>query len=227
MFRRGVVLLSGGCDSAVTLAIARGECEETYALTLRYGQRHMVEVDCARAVAAAGGVKQHRIIDLDLAAFGGSALTGDGPIPKDRGVDAASDAVPPTYVPARNTILLSLALAWAEVLEAEAIYIGAHTQDAGGYPDTRNEYLEAYSRMADLATRAGVEGRGPAIRAPLLRMTKGEVVRLGRTLGVDFSITSSCYDPADDGSPCGRCDACLLRARGFMEAEVDDPRATS
>lgn len=219
--RPGVVLLSGGLDSAVTLAVAVRQCA-AYALTVRYGQRHAIEIECAAAVARALGAKEHRVMDLDLASFGGSALTGDGPVPKDR--DPAAGAIPPTYVPARNTILLSLALAWAEVLDAEAIYIGAHAQDAGGYPDTRPEYIDAFSRLAAIATRAGVEGRGPEIRAPLLRMGKGEIVELGRSLGVDFSLTSSCYDPLPDGKPCGRCDACNLRAGGFKRAGIEDPR---
>lgn len=219
--RPGVVLLSGGLDSAVTLALAVRECAAR-ALTVRYGQRHAIEVDCAASVSRALGAVEHRVIDLDLASFGGSALTGDGPVPKDG--DPLAAAIPPTYVPARNTILLSLALAWAEALDAEAIYIGAHAQDAGGYPDTRPEFIDAFARLAAVATRAGVEGRGPEIRAPLLHMGKGEIVRLGRSLGVDFSLTSSCYDPMPDGKPCGSCDACRLRAVGFERAGIEDPR---
>lgn len=224
MASRCVVLLSGGLDSAVTLAVAKSECAEVFALTVRYGQRHAIETECAARVARAMGATEHRVLDVDLASWGGSSLTFDGPVPKgEPGLEEAG-AIPSTYVPARNTVLLSLALSWAEVLGAEAIYIGAHTQDAGGYPDTRPEYLAAYERMAQLATRAGVEGRGQSIRAPLLMMGKGEVVALGRSLCVDFALTSSCYDPARDGSPCGRCGACLLRARGFLDAGCPDPR---
>ncbi len=224
--RPGVVLLSGGLDSAVTLALAVRECD-AHALTLRYGQRHAIEIECAAAIARSLGAREHRIIDLDLASFGGSALTGDGIVPKDRDPAVATGSIPPTYVPARNTILLSIALAWAETLGAEAIYIGAHAQDAGGYPDARPEFIDAFDRLARVATRAGIEGRGAEIRAPLLGMGKGEIVRLGRALGVDFSLTSSCYDPDADGKACGRCDACLLRAEGFREAGFEDPRTGS
>ena len=226
MASRAVVLLSGGLDSAVTFAVAKRECEEVYALTVRYGQRHAFETGCAERIAHALGAAGHRFLDVDLASWGGSSLTFDGIVPKESGATPAEGGIPSTYVPARNTVLLSLALAWAEVLGAEAIYIGAHTQDAGGYPDTRPEYLRAFQQMADLATRAGLEGRGPSIRAPLLAMGKGEVVALGRSLGIDFSLTSSCYDPTPAGDPCGRCSACILRARGFSEAGVKDPRAT-
>lgn len=224
MSSRAVVLLSGGLDSAVTLAVAAKECEEVFALTVRYGQRHEIEVDCARAVALDAGVQEHRIIDLDLASWGGSSLIGDGAVPKDRGRSPAAGEVPSTYVPARNTILLSLGLAWAEVLEAEAIYIGVHRQDAGGYPDTRPEYLAAFGRLSRLATRAGLMGRGPEIRAPLIHKTKTEAVALGIALGVDFAQTSTCYDPLPGGQPCGRCDSCRLRAEAFAEAGRTDPR---
>lgn len=224
MSDRAIVLLSGGLDSAVALGIACRDHADVYALTVRYGQRHAVEVECAKAIAAAAGVREHRILDVDLAGWGGSALTGDGDIPKDRAVADASSGIPPTYVPARNTILLALALGWAEAVDATAIYIGAHTQDAGGYPDTRPEYLEAFERMSALATRAGLEGRGPRILAPLVRMSKSEVIGLGRRLGVDFSRTTSCYDPLPSGAPCGRCDSCRLRAKGFEEAGGVDPR---
>lgn len=222
---RGVVLLSGGLDSAVTLRIAAGECREIYALTVRYGQRHAVEIECASRLAKVSKVAGHRVIDVDLASWGGSSLTGDGPVAKEGGrADQEVDEIPQTYVPARNTVLLSLALAWAEVLGAESIYIGVHVQDAGGYPDTRADYLEAFETMARLATRVGVEGKGPSIRAPLLEMTKAEIVQLGFSLGVDFSMTSSCYDPLPSGSPCGSCDACRLRAGGFEETGRCDPR---
>ena len=222
---RSVVLLSGGLDSAVILAVAMGECDEVYALTVRYGQRHEIEIDCARAIAGDAGVREHRIVDLDLASWGGSSLTGNGAVPKDRDGSRASEEVPSTYVPARNTILLSLALAWAEVLGATAIYIGVHTQDAGGYPDTRPEYLDAFGRLSSLATRAGLEGHAPEIRAPLVHKTKKEVISLGSSLGVDFAKTSTCYDPLPSGQPCGRCDSCRLRAKAFAEAGETDPRA--
>jgi 7-cyano-7-deazaguanine synthase len=221
---RAVVLLSGGLDSAVTLAVAKRECEEIYALTVRYGQRHAVEIDCARVIARDAEVREHRIVDLDLASWGGSSLTGDGPVPKDRDAAQAAGESPSTYVPARNTILLSLALAWAEVLQAAAIYIGVHKEDAGGYPDTRAEYVEAFRRLSALATRSGLEGRGPEVRAPLVDRTKKEVVLLGRSLGVDFGKTSTCYDPLSSGEPCGRCDSCKLRAKAFAEAGEIDPR---
>lgn len=224
MDERAVVLLSGGLDSAVALAVAVRECDEVYALTVRYGQRHAIEIDCAREVANAYNVRKHRIVDLDLASWGGSSLTGDGSVPKDDEVSETGSTIPSTYVPARNTVLLSLSLAWAEVLDAQAIYIGAHAQDAGGYPDTREEYLEAFQRMANLATRAGLEGRGPTIRAPLSGMTKKEVVTLGLSLGVDFALTTSCYDPLPSGDPCGRCSTCKLRAGAFAEAGAIDPR---
>jgi 7-cyano-7-deazaguanine synthase len=224
MAKRGVVLLSGGLDSAVTLAIARTECEAIHALTVRYGQRHAIEVACAERIARAAAVAEHRILDVDLSSWGGSSLTGDGEIPKDRERPDLVPGIPVTYVPARNTVLLALALAWAEALGAERIYIGAHVQDSSGYPDTRPEYLEAFGRMADLATRAGLEGRGPRIRAPLLALSKAQVIAKGRELGVDFAATTSCYDPAPDGAPCGRCDACRLRARGFEEVGFADPR---
>jgi 7-cyano-7-deazaguanine synthase len=220
---RAVVLLSGGLDSAVALAIAREECDEVYALTVRYGQRHSVEVECARRIAAETGVRDHRVIEVDLASWGGSALTGSSPVPKDRD-DPSGSEIPPTYVPARNTILLSLALAWAEVLDARAIYIGIHLQDAGGYPDTRPEYVQAFRDVARLATKAGVEGREPEIRVPLLQRSKAQVIQLGRSLGVDFGKTSSCYDPLPSGAPCGRCDACRLRAKGFKDLGLTDPR---
>ena len=215
-----VVLLSGGLDSATTLAVARRDGFTPHAMTFRYGQRHVGEVDAARRVAKAAGVSAHVIVDIDLRVFGGSALTSDIAVPKDR---ASAESVPITYVPARNTIFLSYGLAWAEVLGARDIFIGANAVDYSGYPDCRPEYISAFERMANLATRAGVEGRGVRIRAPLMHLSKGEIIALGVGLGVDYSITTSCYDPEDDGTACGHCDACLLRLKGFAEAGQQDP----
>ncbi len=220
---KAVVLLSGGLDSATTLAVARDLGFELYALSFRYGQRHEIELESATKVARHLQAARHLIMDIDLRPFGGSALTGDIPVPKDRTVDPAGE-IPVTYVPARNTIFLSLALAWAEVLGAADIFIGANAVDYSGYPDCRPEYLEAFERLADLATKAGVAGlQKMRIHAPLLNMTKGEIIRRGIELGVDYSLTRSCYDPGAGGEPCGRCDACLLRLRGFREAGIRDP----
>ncbi len=223
---RAVVLLSGGLDSATTLAIARAEVGACYALTVDYGQRHRAELDAARRVARALGVADHRIARFDLSWIGGSALTDPGiAVP-----DHPSAGIPVTYVPARNTIFLALALGWAEVLNAEAIYIGANAIDYSGYPDCRPEYLEAFGRLAALATRAGVEGRPTRIRAPLLELPKAEIIKTGARLGVDFGLTLSCYDPDDGGRACGVCDSCRLRAEGFRAAGVADPthyRATA
>ena len=218
-----VVLLSGGLDSSTALAVARRDGHATHAMTFRYGQRHEIEVDAARRVAHAVAVAEHVIVDIDLRAIGGSALTSDAEVPKDRHVSAVRHGVPVTYVPARNTIFLSFALAWAEVLGAPEIYVGVNAVDYSGYPDCRPEYIAAYQRMADLATRAGIEGRGPKIRTPLLALTKGEIIKLGASLGVDYSLTTSCYDPTVHGVACGRCDACLLRLKGFAEAGMKDP----
>ena len=220
--RQGVVLLSGGLDSYTAAALARAEGYELYALTIRYGQVHAREIEAARAVAKSLGVARHVELSVDLAAFGGSALVGDGDIPKDRALDD-DRTIPSTYVPARNTVFLSLALAWAEVVGAEAIVIGVNALDYSGYPDCRPEYLDAFAKMASLATRAGVEGRPLAILAPLVRMSKAEIVRRGTSLGLDYGLTHSCYDPLPDGAPCGRCDSCRLRARGFAEAGLPDP----
>jgi 7-cyano-7-deazaguanine synthase len=218
---RAVLLLSGGLDSYTAGAIARAEGCELFALTVRYGQVHAREVEAARAVARDLGVRRHVELDVDLAALGGSALVGDGPVPKDRALD--SPEIPSTYVPARNTVFLSLALAWAEVVGADAIVIGVNALDYSGYPDCRPEYLEAFERLASLATKAGVEGRTPRILAPLLRMSKAEIIRAGIGLGLHYGITHSCYDPGPHGEPCGRCDSCRLRARGFAEAGIPDP----
>ena|SRR2546426_130991 len=210
---RAVVLLSGGLDSATVLAIAKAEGFAGYALSFRYGQRHEAELDAARRVAEHLGAKEHVILDIDLRQFGGSALTSDIPVPKDRQLD---DTIPVTYVPARNTIFLSFALAWAEVLGAQDIFIGVNALDYSGYPDCRPEYIAAFQQMAGLATKAGVEGsQRLTIHTPLIRMTKAEIIRKGLELGVDFDMTLSCYDPTPAGEPCGRCDACQLRAKGF------------
>jgi len=220
---KAVVLLSGGLDSTTTLAIARQQGYETYAITFRYGQRHGAEVAAAERVAARLNVARHITIDIDLRLFGGSALTGDIPVPKGRAGGEIPHDIPVTYVPARNTIFLSLALAWAETLEARDIFIGINALDYSGYPDCRPEYIEAFGKMANLATKAGVNGALFAIHAPLINMTKAEIIRKGRELGVDFSMTSTCYDPLPDGRPCGQCDACILRQKGFAESGLEDP----
>ena len=219
---RAVVLLSGGLDSYTAAAIAKAEGFELHALTVRYGQVHAREIDAARDVARTLGVRQHIELFVDLAAFGGSALVGEGAIPKDGPIGTEGE-VPSTYVPARNTVFLSLALAWAEVVGAEAIVLGVNAVDYSGYPDCRPAFLEAFERLAALATRAGVEGRPLRVLAPLLRQSKGAIVRRGLDLGLDYGLTHSCYDPGDDGRACGRCDSCRLRARGFEEAGVPDP----
>jgi 7-cyano-7-deazaguanine synthase len=221
---KAVLLLSGGVDSTTTAAIALHEGFDVHALSVRYGQRHAVELDAARRVAERLGIQRHVIVDLDLRAFGGSALTADVPVPKDTPLAEIGARIPATYVPARNTIFLSLALAWAETLGARDIFFGANALDYSGYPDCRPEYLEAYARMADLATRAGVEeGVRLRIHAPLLRLTKAEIVARGVALGLDYGMTSSCYDPAADGAACGRCESCVLRLKGFAEAGMPDP----
>jgi 7-cyano-7-deazaguanine synthase len=216
-----VVLLSGGLDSYTAAAILQRDGFDVCALTVLYGQRHVREIESARVVAHALGVRQRLEVRADLAAIGGSALTTDSPVPKDRTMDAA--VIPSTYVPARNTVFLSLALAWAEVLDARDIAIGANALDYSGYPDCRPDYLEAFERLAALATRAGVEGGRLRIHAPLLHMSKAEIIRTGLALGLDYGLTHSCYDPGAAGRPCGRCDSCVLRAKGFAEAGVDDP----
>jgi 7-cyano-7-deazaguanine synthase len=218
---RAVVLLSGGLDSATAAAMASREGFELYALTVAYGQRHSREIESARAVATALGVVRHVELQVDLSAFGGSALTGDIEVPKDR--DLSARDIPVTYVPARNTVLLSLAMAWAEALGARDVFIGVNVLDYSGYPDCRPEFIEAFERLAAVATKAGVEGEPLRVHAPLIRMTKAEIIRRGGELGVDYGLTHSCYDPGPSGRPCGRCDSCLLRARGFAEAGVVDP----
>ncbi len=221
MASKAVLLLSGGLDSYTAGAIAGRDGYELYALTVRYGQVHAREVAAARDVAKALGVVKHIELNVDLAAFGGSTLVGDGAIPKDR--DLEGPGIPSTYVPARNTIFLSLALGWAEVLGADAIVLGVNALDYSGYPDCRPEYLEAFERLASLATRAGVEGGRLQIKAPLVRMSKADIIREGLKLGLDYGLTHSCYDPDPSGAPCQRCDSCRLRARGFAQAGVPDP----
>lgn len=216
-----VLLLSGGLDSYTAGAIARAEGFTLYALTIRYGQRHVQELAAAQAVARALGVVRHLVLDVDLAAFGGSSLTTDAPVPKDRPIDP--EEIPSTYVPARNTVFLSLALAWAEVLGAHDIVIGVNALDYSGYPDCRPEYIEAYERLASLATARGTRGERFRIHAPLQHMTKADIIRRGLSLGLDYALTHSCYDPAPDGCPCGRCDSCVLRGAGFAELGLNDP----
>jgi 7-cyano-7-deazaguanine synthase len=222
---RAVLLLSGGLDSYTAGALARRDGYELYALTVRYGQVHAREIAAARDVAWNLHVAKHVELDVNLAAFGGSTLVGDGEVPKDRDLEAAG--IPSTYVPARNTIFLSLALGWAEVVGADAIVLGVNALDYSGYPDCRPEYLAAFERLAALATRAGIEGRPLEIKAPLLHLSKAEIIREGVSLGLDYGLTHSCYDPAPSGLPCGRCDSCRLRARGFAQAGVADPAVTS
>jgi 7-cyano-7-deazaguanine synthase len=221
---RAVVLLSGGLDSSTTLAIARAAGFDTYALSFQYGQRHAFELEAARRVATALGAKDHVIATIDLRVFGGSALTSDIEVPKHRPLATVGDGIPITYVPARNTIFLSFALAWAEVLGAEDIFIGVNALDYSGYPDCRPEYIEAYQRMANLAVKVAVEGTSSIkIHTPLIAMSKAGIIRRGLELGVDFGMTSSCYDPDEAGIPCGACDSCQLRVKGFQEAGAVDP----
>jgi 7-cyano-7-deazaguanine synthase len=224
--RRAVVLLSGGLDSYTAGAIAAADGFALYALTIRYGQRHLAEIDASQRVATALGVVRHLELDLDLRGIGGSSLTSDTPVPLDRDLAAAADIIPSTYVPARNTIFLSLALGWAEVLGATDLFIGVNALDYSGYPDCRPEFIAAFEQLATLATRAGVEGERFKIHTPLIAMTKADIIRAGLALGLDYGLTHSCYAPASDGSPCGRCDSCVLRARGFEEAGISDPVVT-
>jgi 7-cyano-7-deazaguanine synthase len=222
--KRAVVLLSGGLDSTTVLAIALHEGYVPYALSFRYGQRHETELDAARKIASTYGVAQHVVADIDLRVFGQSALTADIEVPKGRSEDEIGGGIPITYVPARNTIFLSFALAWAEVLETSDIFIGVNALDYSGYPDCRPEYIEAFEQMANLATKAGVEGaQRLRIHAPLMQLTKDGIIRSGLELGVDYSATQSCYDPDAGGRACGTCDACKLRRRGFAAVGIDDP----
>ena len=224
MSKKAIVLLSGGLDSATTLAIARDEGYDIYAMSFRYGQRHAVELKCAKSIAKALGVKQHRVVDIDLRTFGASALTADIDVPKNRSDVEMGTGIPITYVPARNTIFLSYALAYAEVLVANTIFIGVNAVDYSGYPDCRPEYIEAYQTLANLATQAGVEGKTKlTILTPLIDKTKAEIIQIGAVLGVDYSLTLSCYDPDTEGRACGECDSCLLRKRGFEAAGIPDP----
>jgi 7-cyano-7-deazaguanine synthase len=218
---RAVVLLSGGLDSATAAAVAKSEGFDLFALTIAYGQRHRVEIEAARAVAKALGAARHVELSVDLSVFGGSALTDRIDVPKDR--DLADAGIPSTYVPARNTVFLSLATAWAETVGAQDIFIGVNALDYSGYPDCRPEFIDAFERLAALATKAGVEGGRLRVHAPLIRMTKAQIIRRGLDLHVDYRITHSCYDPDAAGRPCGRCDSCRLRAKGFAEAGVPDP----
>jgi 7-cyano-7-deazaguanine synthase len=221
--KRAVVLLSGGLDSATVLAISRAEGFESYALTFRYGQRHEREIAAAEKVARSLGAREHRIAEIDLRMFGGSALTSDQAVPANRSEAEMAKEIPVTYVPARNTIFLSYALAWAEVLEARDIFIGANAVDYSGYPDCRPEFIRAFAELANLATRAGVEGRGFRIHAPLIALSKAEIIRRGSSLGVDYSLTHSCYNPGPAGLACGVCDSCRLRLKGFRETGLQDP----
>ena len=223
MVKKAVVLLSGGIDSSTTLAIARDQGFEVYALSFRYGQKNMYEVKAAQKIAEEIGVNQHLVLDINLSLIGGSALTTDIPVPEDRSEKDRGKAIPVTYVPARNTIFLSFGLAWAESIEAQDIFIGVNSLDYSGYPDCRPEFIKAFEEMANLATKAGVEGRPFRIQTPLINMTKAQIIQKGTELGVDYSLTQSCYDPAPGGKACGKCDSCLLRKKGFEEAGIPDP----
>lgn len=221
---RAVVLLSGGIDSATAMAIAGREGYELFSMTIRYGQRHALELEAAEGVARALGARQHLVMDVDLAKIGGSALTADIEVPKGRSAGQMHGEIPPTYVPARNTIFLACALAWAEVIGASSIFIGVNAVDYSGYPDCRSEYIEAFELMANIATKGAVEGKTRTkIRTPLINMTKAQIIRTGTDLGIDYAVTQSCYDPLPEGISCGLCDSCLIRKRGFTEAGITDP----
>ncbi len=221
--RPAVILLSGGLDSTTTLAVAQDLGYRAYTISFSYGQRHSIELDAARAIAKASAVEQHVVAEIDLRRFGGSALTADVEVPKDRSTAEMGDGIPTTYVPARNTVFLSFALAWAEVVNADDIFIGVNALDYSGYPDCRPEYVSAYERMANLATKRAVEGKRLRIHAPLIGLTKEEIIRRGLELGVDYSLTRSCYDPLPSGEACGSCDSCLLRLKGFADNGLEDP----
>ena len=221
--QKAIVLLSGGLDSATTLAIAQRENYRVFALSFRYGQRHTLELQYAQKLAKLKSVEKHVLVDIDLRIFGGSALTDDIPVPKKQSVAEIREEIPVTYVPARNTIFLAFALAWAETLSVRNIFIGVNALDNSGYPDCRPEYIQAYTEMANLATKAGVEGHRLQIHTPLIGLTKAEIIKTGTSLDVDYALTHSCYSPDNDGRHCGQCDACLLRRRGFEQAQVTDP----
>lgn len=223
MAEKAVVLLSGGLDSTTTLAKALSDGYEVHAISFDYGQRHQVELEAAKQVACKMGVAQHFIGRVNLNEMGGSVLTAGGPVPKGRSLEEMSEGIPPTYVPARNTVFLSLALAWAEALGARHIFIGVNVIDYSGYPDCRPDYIEAFTHMANLATKAGIEGKSFRIHTPLIQLNKAQIIQLGIQLGVDYSITHSCYDPGPDGKPCQECDSCRLRKKGFEEAGIPDP----
>lgn len=221
---KAVILLSGGLDSTTTLAIAKGEGFDLYAMTFRYGQRHELEIEAAKKIAMNSGVADHVITEIDLRTFGGSAITSDIAVPRSRSLEEMGHGIPNTYVPARNTIFLSFALAWAEVLGSNDIFIGVNALDYSGYPDCRPEYIQAFQNMANLATKAGVEGRQQLrIHTPLIHLSKAQIIKKGLELGVDYSLTLTCYDPSSDGSACGLCDSCLLRLKGFRENNLIDP----
>ncbi len=220
---KAVVLLSGGLDSSTVLAVARSRGHETYAISFNYGQRHLVELKAADRVARSLGAKDHLIVAVDLRGIGASALTSNEAVPKGRSLDEMAKEIPSTYVPARNTVFLALALAWAESIGARHIFIGVNALDYSGYPDCRPEFMDAFRTLANLATRASVQGEGFEIHTPLISMTKAQIIRLGLGLGVDYGLTHSCYDPAPDGKPCRECDSCLLRRKGFEEAGIEDP----
>jgi len=221
--KKAVVLLSGGLDSTTTLAIALAEGFEPYTISFRYGQRHSIELDAAKRISHTFRAKGHIVVDINLRQIGGSALTSDIDVPKGRLAEEMEKEIPVTYVPARNTIFLSIALGWAEVLGASDIFIGVNALDYSGYPDCRPEFIEAFEKMANLGTKAGVEGKRFKVHTPLIRMTKGEIIKKGIELGVDYSLTHSCYDPTPEGLACGECDSCLLRKKGFSEAGIKDP----
>jgi 7-cyano-7-deazaguanine synthase len=221
--KRAVVLLSGGLDSTTTLAIAIAEGYEAYALSFDYGQRHQIEVEAARRVANSLGAKEHRVAKIDLRIFGGSALTDNVGVPKQRSETEIAHGIPVTYVPARNTIFLAYALAWAEVISANHIFLGVNAIDYSGYPDCRPEFIEAFESLANVGTKTGVEGSRFQIRTPLIKFSKAEIIRKAVELGVDLGLTHSCYDPSSEGFACGQCDSCLLRLKGFREAEIEDP----
>jgi 7-cyano-7-deazaguanine synthase len=223
--RKAIVLLSGGLDSTTCMAIARAEGYALYAMSFRYGQRHLRELDMARRAGDCFGVKRHIVVDFDMRSIGGSALTGDADVPKGRSDEEIRRGIPVTYVPARNTVFLSFALAWAEVMDIRDIFIGVNALDFSGYPDCRPEYIQAFQRLAELGTRMGVGGARVRIHTPLIGFTKAEIIQKGHALGVDYSMTHSCYDPPPDWPACGRCDSCLLRRKGFAEAGLQDPIA--